>query len=101
MDLIDSIEVDYHYPDNEGFLTFTPSPHLFGIATISVQVSDTVNVTQRQFTVTVLEVNNPPEFIPGKPQNILEDAKEQIIENGPLISVQDPMKIRHFYFILI
>jgi hypothetical protein len=80
LDLIDSIEVDYHYPDNEGFLTFTPSPHLFGIATISVQVSDTVNVTQRQFTVTVLEVNNPPEFIPGKPQNILEDAKEQIIE---------------------
>jgi hypothetical protein len=67
--------------DQTGKITFTPCMHTFGTAIIDVQVSDTENTIQRQFTVTVLEVNDPPEFQPGSPQNILEDAGRQFITN--------------------
>jgi hypothetical protein len=67
--------------DQTGKITFTPCMHTFGTAIIDVQVSDTANTIQRQFTVTVLEVNDPPEFQPGSPQNILEDAGRQFITN--------------------
>jgi hypothetical protein len=67
--------------DQTGKITFTPCMHTFGTAIIDVQVSDTENTIQRQFTVTVLEVNDPPEFQPGSPQTILEDAGRQFIPN--------------------
>jgi hypothetical protein len=67
--------------DQTGKITFTPCMHTFGTAIIDVQVSDTENTIQRQFTVTVLEVNDPPAFQPGSPQTILEDAGRQFIPN--------------------
>ncbi|WP_254512040.1 beta strand repeat-containing protein [Anatilimnocola floriformis] len=72
-----------------GTLSYTPAPNAFGVATITVTVSDNggtanggVNTSAPQtFTITVNPVNDAPTFTPGPTQNVNEDAGAQTV-NG-------------------
>jgi hypothetical protein len=65
-----------------GTLTFTPAPNAFGTATIDIVLHDdggTANggadtSTPRSFTVTIAPVNDPPSFVAGPDQTVLQDS---------------------------
>jgi hypothetical protein len=67
---------------SNGSLTFTPAPHAFGSATISVRMNDDggtanggVNQSEVQtFTIQITNVNDAPSFVKGADQTVLEDS---------------------------
>ncbi|MGH8564420.1 MAG: tandem-95 repeat protein [Gammaproteobacteria bacterium] len=89
--LIPNPTVIYASPDPTGSLTYTPVANAFGTAIVTVTVtdaglddnfatpSDNLTVT-RTFTVTVIEVNNPPTLdVIADPVAINEDASQQTV----------------------
>jgi uncharacterized repeat protein (TIGR01451 family) len=80
--------VNYTSPGATGTLTFTPLAHAFGTATITVVVKDSggtadggVDSVTNTFTVTFNAVNDPPGFMKGADQTVLEDATAQSVAN--------------------
>ncbi len=68
-----------------GVLTYTPAPNAFGVATITVSVSDNgspvaTSATQ-QFTITVNSVNDTPSFTTLGNQTVNEDAGPQTVNS--------------------
>jgi hypothetical protein len=73
--------VSYVSPGATGTLTVAPLPDAFGVATITVTVSDGQSVngsTQRTFTVTVNPVNDPP---------TLDPITNRVVQGGGLRTV--------------
>jgi gliding motility-associated-like protein len=74
--------------DASGKLTFTPAANKFGVATISVTLTDDggtanggVNESAAQtFTITIDQVNDAPSFTKGNDIVVQEDAGEQNID---------------------
>lgn len=69
--LIPHPTVNYTSPNAVGQLTLQPAPQVFGTATITVTVDDggsANNLVSQTFTVTVIDVNQPPTL--GQPNNI-------------------------------
>ena len=60
--------------DGARTVTVTPVANQYGVATITVNVSDGVNTTPGTFLVTVNGVNDPPTITAIATQNIMEDA---------------------------
>ncbi len=70
--------------DPSGTLTYSTTPDSSGTATISVILSDEEGAesTTHTFTITVLTVNDPPEFtLAGNPPASSEDAGPQTVAN--------------------
>jgi hypothetical protein len=68
-----------------GVLTYTPAPNAFGVATITLSVSDNgspvaTSATQ-QFTITVNSVNDTPSFTTLGNQTVNEDAPQQTVNS--------------------
>lgn len=67
-----------------GVLTYTPAVNASGSSTVTVTAQDdggTANggsdTTAKTFTITVTAVNDPPSFVPGGDEVVLEDAGAQ------------------------
>jgi hypothetical protein len=90
--LIPNPTVVYTSPNATGSLTFTPAAGLSGSATITVTVNDSQvsnNTFQRQFTVTVTALNDPPVITAPATQTTAEDTNLQLIStngNGVLVT---------------
>ncbi|MCC5932249.1 MAG: tandem-95 repeat protein [Cyclobacteriaceae bacterium] len=74
--LIPGITVNYTPNNATGNIRFTPAPNQFGIARITVTVSDGIDNFSRSFNVTV---NAPPTLDPIDNITILQDASEQTV----------------------
>jgi VCBS repeat-containing protein len=66
---------------SDGTLTFTPAPDAFGVATVTVSLQDSggtanggVDLTVRQFTITITPVNDAPIITLGTAPVVPEDA---------------------------
>lgn len=61
-----------------GDLTFTPQPDTYGIATITLNLSDDAGGTDtspdQSFTITLADVNDAPSFAAGADEVVLEDV---------------------------
>ena len=74
---------------SNGTLQYTPAANAVGSATITLNVSDSggtdnggVNASGSQtFTITVNQVNDPPSFVVGASQTVLEDAGLQTVNS--------------------
>ncbi len=83
--LIPDPDVNYTSPDAIGSLSYIPVPDRSGTAIITVTVTDdgsSNNTIQRQFTVTVDPVNDPPTLddLPATPIALNEDAGQQTLQ---------------------
>lgn len=75
--------------DAGGNLIFTPAADSWGTSTFDVQVRDNGSILNggvdtsipQQFTITVNEVNDRPEFTASNPPAVAEDAGAQVIPN--------------------
>ncbi|MBF0451656.1 MAG: tandem-95 repeat protein [Candidatus Magnetomorum sp.] len=93
---------------SDGTLTFTPSSNSYGIANVSVYIEDngTINRTRtknaRLFTITIKPVNDPPSFITGPNQTVLEDSPLQIISGWANHIMAGPVNesIQELHFIV-
>lgn len=89
--LVQNLLINYTSPNSVGSLTFRPAPNAFGTATITVTIEDgggdadlstsgDNQTFQRQFVITVLEVNDPPVFDSlGNAVILSEDAGPQTV----------------------
>ena len=72
-----------------GALTFTPAQNMFGVANVNVFVTDNGGTTDggvdasvaQSFTITVGAINDPPSFVKGADQTLLEDNGAQTVAN--------------------
>jgi hypothetical protein len=71
-----------------GTLSFTPGAHAFGVAEVSVTVSDDggtanggVDSSTQTFLITVTGVNDAPSFAAADPVSVLEDSGAQTLAN--------------------
>ena len=72
--------VTYISSDTSGSLTYTPVVNAYGTATITVTVSDGIDVTSQTFEVTINPVNDAPTLdVIADPSAIEEDALTQTI----------------------
>ena len=55
-------------------LTMTPLANQFGSTLITIFVADSQNTSSNQFILAVTSVNDPPSFVKGGNQTVLEDA---------------------------
>lgn len=90
-DVIPNLSINYTSPNSVGSLVFRAAPNAFGTAIITVTVEDggtdsdfdstgDNQTFSQQFTVTVLDVNDPPVFdSPGIITPVAEDAGSQTI----------------------
>jgi hypothetical protein len=86
--LIPNPTVTYTSPNATGSLDYTPAVHLNGTAHITVTVTDDggtanggINTFSRTFTVTVVELNDPPTLDPiSDPAAIPEDSGQQTVD---------------------
>ncbi len=73
--------------DAAGTLTYTPAPNASGTATVTVTLQDDGGTADggqdtsapQIFTITVSAANDPPSFVAGSNQSVLEDAGAQIV----------------------
>lgn len=71
---------------HNGTLTYTPAADAYGIATVTVTMTDSgdtanggKNSTAQTFTITITGINEAPSFTGGTNQTVLEDAGPQTI----------------------
>jgi len=72
---------------DDGTLSFTCKPDQYGTSNISVYLTDDGGIenngnhrsSTQIFMITIIPVNDPPSFIKGENQVILEDAENQVI----------------------
>ncbi len=84
--------------DASGTLSFTPAANASGSSKITLYLTDnggTVNGGQnrsvaKEFTITVIPVNDPPEFTAGPEITVLEDAGKQVRTQWALINTGAP-----------
>ncbi|PYI80266.1 MAG: hypothetical protein DME26_21920, partial [Verrucomicrobia bacterium] len=60
-------------------VTITPLPNRSGITTNTITVSDGATTASTTFVLTVNPVNDPPSFVKGANQTVLEDAGSQTV----------------------
>ena len=94
--LLPDLMANYQSPNSSGTVTYTPAPHQFGIAVVTVTVEDAGfngflddsvpgrdhdnAVTTKQFTVVVNPINDPPTIgAITNPAAIPEDSPEQTL----------------------
>jgi ethanolamine utilization microcompartment shell protein EutS len=88
-DLIQKPKISYTSVNSAGILTFTPKKNAIGTATITVAVNngekDNNTVTQT-FTVTVIDLNQPPTLNPISSFFLTENAGEQTVDLSGITS---------------
>ena len=87
--LIPNPTVNYANPNTTGWITFTPTPFLFGTATITIIVNDggaSNNIVTRSFTVTVNSVNQQPTLTAIPNMTINENAAQQTVNLSGITS---------------
>ncbi|MCJ7551410.1 MAG: tandem-95 repeat protein, partial [Anaerolineae bacterium] len=71
--------INYTSPNATAELVFQPVPDEFGVAYVTVAISDGLATTEREFRVTVESVNDAPSFVLPAPLVIDEDAGLQAV----------------------